>query len=403
MTAVSVNKLCKNYLLYPSAGARVLEAFSRRSRHAVCRALDGVSFEVRRGQTVGVIGRNGSGKSTLLRILAGIIDPTDGAFDVRGKAVPLLDLGAGFVPALTGVENIKLNGKLLGLSNHEILARVDSVLDFAELGEFAYQPVRTYSSGMLLRLGFAIAQSLEPDILLVDEVLSVGDIAFSAKCIARISEFRSRGATVLLVTHSLADLGALCDWVIQLDKGRVAREGPTEEIIRAYLDNMKSSDASAGVPLWRAPSPHRTSTREITIESVDLLGPDGKSVDSIDTGDSMRVRIRFNVKKPVKNPMFRVQIFRADGLFVHGTNTYRQGLEIGAADKDGCIEVRYEKVSLLEGQYFMSVGIYPDEYGKAIADRAYDLMDPALRFGVQSRRRDGAGVTAMTHKWEWPA
>ncbi len=402
--AIRVENVSKQYRLYPTPASRLFEAVTGRARHSICQALDGVSFEVSWGQTIGIIGRNGSGKSTLLHILAGIIDPSGGSFEVRGKAVPLLELGAGFVPALTGIDNIMLNGRLLGLSKREVSDRVEAVLDFAELGEFAYQPVRTYSAGMQLRLGFAIAQSIEPDILLVDEVLSVGDIAFANKCLARIKEFRARGATVLLVTHSLADVGGLCDRVIQLAAGRVVREGPMEEVVRAYMDDIQSGrQASAGVPLWRMPTPHSRKTGEITVGSVDLLSSGGEPTDFVATGEGMCVRICFKVRKPVKNPMFRLQVFRADGLFVHGTNTYRQGMDMGVIDEDGCIEVRYEEVNLLEGHYFAGVGIYPDEYGKAMADSAYDLVEPALSFEVRSGRPDGAGVTAMAHKWEWPA
>jgi len=400
MTAITVHNLSKRYKLYSSPGSKIVEAITGHGRHILHQALDGIDFSVPRGQTVGIVGRNGSGKSTLLRILAGIIDPTAGSFEIQGSVASLLDLGGGFVPGLKGTDNIMLNGRLLGLSKKEVIERTSSILDFAELGEFANQPVRTYSAGMLLRLGFAIAQSLNPNVLLIDEVFAVGDAAFQRKCLARIEDFRARGATVLLVTHSLADLGGMAHRVIHIDRGHIVREGPTEEIIQAYLNDVRTSATEAGAALWRSPSPHRRTTGEIVIEHVDMLGADGMPITSLKTGDPVRIRIRFKVTAPVESPMLRLQVFRADGLFVHGTNTYRHGLNLGKIDKDGSIEVSYERLSLLEGHYWANVGIYPDEFGKAMAEHAYDLLEPALNFEVTSARLDGAGVTAMPHKWE---
>ncbi len=399
MSAITAHNLTKDYRIYPQPGSRVMEAISGKRRHTIIRALDGVSFEVERGQTVGVIGDNGAGKSTLLRILTGIVDPTGGGYIIEGRVAPLLELGAGFVPLMDAKDNIRLNGRLLGLSGEEIKELTPKILEFAELEDYAEHPVRTYSAGMQLRLGFAIAQSLEPDVILVDEVLAVGDIAFQKKCLSRIEEFRARGSTILIVTHSMADLGGLCNRVLRLDGGRVTADGPTEEVIKAYLDDVKAS-SKAKAPPWRIQNPHRRTTSEIAVDSLELLGPDKKKVDAIKSGDSVCLRIHYRVNKAVENPMFRVQIFRSDGLFVHGTNTYRQGLHPGWVEKEGTIELTYERLNLLEGRYWFNVSIYPDEYGKAIAEHAYDLLEPAFQLEVTSGTDEGDGVAAMPHRWE---
>jgi len=397
--AIKLENLTKEYSIYPNPSSRLAEFFSRRPLHETRVALDKVSLEVPAGQTVGVIGANGAGKSTLLRILAGIIDPTGGSYRIVGRVAPLLELGAGFVPLMNAIDNIRLNGKLLGLSGDEIRELTPKILEFAGLEDYAEYPLRTYSAGMQLRLGFAIAQSLEPDVILIDEVLAVGDAAFQKKCLSRIEEFRRKGSTILIVTHSMADLGGLCNRVIRLERGRVAAEGPTEEVVRAYLEDMKAS-SRAEAPPWRVQNPHRRTTSEIVIDAVEILGPGGKKADSVKTGDSLCLRICYRVNKPVENPLFRVQIFRSDGLFVHGTNTYRHGLRVGRLEKNGVVELNYERLNLLEGRYWFNVGVYPDEYGRAVAEHAYDLLEPAFQLDVAGDRKDGDGVMTMPHKWE---
>lgn len=403
LSAIEVNSLSKRYTLYTSSVSHILESITGKSRHRVCRALHEISFQIGKGKTVGIIGRNGSGKSTLLRILAGIIDPSSGGYKIRGLVAPVLELGAGFIPELKGIDNIILNGRLLGMSKSEVFDKAQKILDFAQIGDFAYQPVRTYSAGMQLRLGFAIAQSFDPDVLLIDEVLAVGDAAFQRKCIERIEQIKSQGATVLIVTHSLQDVAALCDYVIQLDAGKILREGTTEEVIRGYLEDIKDSSPEIRISPVESPNPHRKNTKEISIESIDLIDADDKPIKSINTGQTMQLRIRYCSNKAVARPMFRAQIYRYDRLFVHGTNTYRHGFEKESIGSDGVISLIYRELNLLSGRYYINVGVYPDEYGKAIAEHAYDFIEHAVSFEVESSRADGAGVVSMPHKWEWPS
>ena len=197
-------------------------------------ALDNVSFEIKRGETVGFVGRNGAGKSTILGLIAGVLRPNQGRVDVRGRVSPLLELGGGFQPDLTGLENIRLNGVLLGLSRKQVAAKLDDIIEFSELGSFIHQPVRTYSTGMMARLGFAVVASLDPELLLIDEVLAVGDSAFQKKCLNRMAEFKKSGVTVVLVSHSAKDIEALCDRAIWIHNRRVFREGVASEVMKEY-------------------------------------------------------------------------------------------------------------------------------------------------------------------------
>ena len=219
----------------------------RRRRRAFT-ALDGVSLEVRRGECFGVIGRNGSGKSTTLGLMAGVYRPTSGAVRVDGRVSPLLELGAGFHPDLSGEENLLLNGVLLGLTRQQVLAKRDAIVAFSELGEFIRRPLRTYSSGMVARLGFSVVVHLDPEILLIDEVLAVGDEAFQAKCMRKMESFRSSGTTMVFVSHNLAAVESICDRVALLERGRLVTVGPPKEAVAEYLRSVRAAEATAPAP-----------------------------------------------------------------------------------------------------------------------------------------------------------
>jgi ABC-type polysaccharide/polyol phosphate transport system ATPase subunit len=220
---------------------RVIRVFNRQQvGYREFKALDEVSLEIRGGECLGIIGRNGAGKSTLLKVISRILRPTSGRVWVRGSIAPLIELGAGFHAELTGRENVFLNGAMLGFSQTEMESKFDGIVDFAELSDFIDAPLRTYSSGMKMRLGFAIATDIEPDILIIDEILSVGDEAFQEKCLTRMEAFRQRGTTIIYVSHSMSSVEDLCDRVVWLKQGRIAREGRTDEIIEAYLSQVKA-------------------------------------------------------------------------------------------------------------------------------------------------------------------
>lgn len=398
-SAIKIEKLSKIYKIYRSPVDRLLENISGKRRHVETIALKEVSFTIEKGTAVGIIGRNGSGKSTLLKILASIIEPTSGVIEVKGKVSGILDLTAGFMPEFSGIDNIRLNAKLLGMNEKEINKKLDAILEFAGVGAYTELAVKTYSAGMLLRLGFAIAQSVEADIFLVDEVLAVGDASFQKKCIKKMNEFRANGATIILVTHSLADLGGFCNRVIQLDEGRVVQDGPTEKVLQKYLEDVRDRPDKSGAPLVEYFSPYRERSKDIVIEKVELLTKDGIQIEKITTGAPLVVRIKYRVNKAVHNPLFRVQFFNEQGGLVHGTNTYRHNLVLGDLNGEGIIELIYDSFMLLNGRYYLTVGVYPDEFALALADRAYDVHTLAYSIDVESERIQGAGVVSMNHRW----
>lgn len=241
--AVSIENLTKSYNLYENNKQRILEGLFPflNIRHHEFRALDNVSFEVQKGEIVGIIGKNGSGKSTLLKIITGVLNPTGGSVTVKGRVAALLELGSGFNPEYTGIENIYMNGTLMGVSREEMSKRVQDIVDFADIGDFINQPVKNYSSGMFVRLGFAVAINVDADILIVDEALAVGDIAFQAKCMAKMGQIMKNGTTILFVTHDMNTVKRLCQRCIYLDRGVKLMEGPAEEIADEYIHHVRAS------------------------------------------------------------------------------------------------------------------------------------------------------------------
>jgi ABC-type polysaccharide/polyol phosphate transport system ATPase subunit len=303
-------------------------------------ALDGVSFSVPRGATFGVIGENGSGKSTLLKLVAGITRPTRGSLTVDGRVSALIELGAGFHPEISGRENVVINGIMLGLSRREIDARFDEIVAFAELESFIDAPVKTYSSGMYMRLGFAVAIHVEPDVLLIDEVLAVGDEAFTRKCLDKIAEFHRRGRTILFVTHSLGLVEKMCDDVLWLRQGRVADRGDSKRVVDAYLTyvaggedaqfkaRQEAAEAAAqpgavteGAPATGGYRPGRWGGREVEITRVRLLDAHDRERHVFAPGEAVTVVLSVRAPAPVEDFVFGFGLFSADGVNLYGTNT----------------------------------------------------------------------------------
>src|SRR3954471_2332055 len=293
-------------------------------------AMRDVTFDVPRGRTLGVIGRNGSGKSTLLKLVAGITKPTSGTVHVDGRISALIELGAGFHPEISGRENVYINGIMLGLTKREIHERFDEIVDFAELREFIDAPVKTYSSGMYMRLGFAVAIHVNPDVLLVDEVLAVGDEGFTHKCLDKFSEFRRRGKTILIVTHSLPLVERLCDEAVWLDAGEKQAEGDPKRVVDAYLTAIEQSEnqqmaatavrtaqtaepAEPGGDMFQA-TEGRWGSREIEISDVQLVGADGRASFTFHSGDAVSIRFRVKSSKPITDFVFGIGVFNADGV-----------------------------------------------------------------------------------------
>jgi ABC-type polysaccharide/polyol phosphate transport system ATPase subunit len=363
-------------------------------------ALRDVSLDLGRGRMTGIIGSNGSGKSTLLKVLGGILKPTSGQVSVRGRVSALIELGAGFHPEFTGRENIFVNGVLLGLSRAEVRARFDEIVAFAGLQPFVDNPVKTYSSGMYMRLGFAIAVTVDPDILLIDEVLAVGDEAFQHRCVGKIQEFKARGKTIVLVSHDLSSIERLCDEAVWLDGGRLRAQGETRSVVGQYLDHVAREEARAlGVEHAQAEAAARTGnaarwgTREIEITSVRLADAEGRERYLYETGEACTLRLGYRAHQPVENPVFGVGIFRKDGLCCYGTNTAIDRIPWGKITGEGEVTVLFKQLDLVEGDYVLDVAIVQEH-----DHHAYDYHHQLYGFAVRSRVKD-VGVARLAHEW----
>jgi lipopolysaccharide transport system ATP-binding protein len=356
-------------------------------------ALNDVSFEIKRGEYLGLIGANGAGKSTLLKLLNGVILPDRGTIRVHGRVGALLELGAGFHPMLTGRENIHLSGAILGLSRREIDDRFDGIVDFADLQEFIDTPVKYYSSGMYVRLGFSVAISIDPDILIVDEALAVGDTAFRRRCLERIDAFIKAGKTILLVTHNLQEIERITRRVLLLDHGVIRADGAPDEVIASYMRLLNTQRRQEQREEKGNGRKWERSVIEIT--EVELCGDDGKTKRYFRTHDELQVRIKFVAYQLIVNPVFRVQIYRNDGLLCHGMNTERHGINLGKVRGEGGLVLRYPDLSLLGGDYSVHISVLSSQYDE------WPLHQYTMSNGIhfESKIRDGGGVFAMPTEW----
>ena len=376
-------------------------------------ALDGVSFDVPRGTTFGVIGENGSGKSTLLKLLAGITKPTRGSLAVDGRVSALIELGAGFHPEISGRENVAINGIMLGLTRRQIEERFDEIVAFAELERFIDAPVKTYSSGMYARLGFAVAIHVDPDVLLIDEVLAVGDEAFTRKCLDKIGEFRRRGKTILIVTHSLGLVEKMCDDVLWLRGGRVSDQGDPKRVIDAYLTYVAGGEeallagahaAEAGALPPEAPPGEdagrhgyhegRWGGREVEITRVRLLDDRGRERHVYVPGETVTVALAFRAPEPVEDFVFGAGLFTADGVSVYGTNTHLEDYEPRLIHGEGEATLVLDDLRLVEGTYLVDVAVHKRD------GTPYDYHRGLSSFRMKSRIKD-VGVYRPAHRWRF--
>jgi ABC-type polysaccharide/polyol phosphate transport system ATPase subunit len=378
-------------------------------------ALTDVSFSVPKGSTFGVIGRNGSGKSTALKLVAGITKPTIGTVRVDGRISALIELGAGFHPEISGRENVFINGIMLGLTKREIRERFDDIVDFAELREFIDSPVKTYSSGMYMRLGFAVAIHVDPDVLLVDEVLAVGDEGFTHKCLDKFAEFRRRGKTILLVTHSLGLVETLCDDAVWLDGGRVHGQGDPKRIVGAYLtaveageqalmaattakavEEVEASASSDSPPDMFKAAEGRWGSREVEISDVALLNRAGEPSFVFHTGEALRVRLKIRAHHETDDFAFGIGLFNADGVCCYGTNTFVEEMNPERLSGDAEVTFAIETLDLVEGTYKLDVAVHKRD------GFPYDYHRLLYTFRVKSRTRD-IGIYRPQHSWTFSA
>lgn len=312
-------------------------------------ALKDLDLEVRPDEVVGVIGRNGSGKTTLLKLLSKITYPTQGSIDVRGRVASLVEVGTGFHPELSGRENVYLNGSILGLRRREIDARFDEIVAYSGVEAFLDTPIKRYSTGMRLRLGFAVAAHLFPDVLLVDEVLAVGDAEFQAKCLATMNDVGRRGHTVLFVSHNLEAVESICPRTIWIDKGVLRADGPSKEVIASYLAE-NSGGGSQDVDLTDVRG--RAGSGEGRYTRMEFLDADGRATSAVRTGDDLTIRLSYDFEKPVQSPYLGLTISTEFGALVAHPNTWSAGLELGSVSPGpGCVDLKIERLPLMPGSY----------------------------------------------------
>lgn len=331
-----------------------------------------VNFGIAPGRAVGVVGRNGAGKSTLLRMIGGVIRPDEGTVKIDGRIGALLEIGAGLTDDLSGVENIYLMGVVAGMLREEVAARFDDIVAFSELGDFINRPVRTYSTGMKMRLAFSVAVHVEPDVLLIDEVLVVGDHAFQAKCLSRVRAIRDNGCTIFLVSHDAEQIRALCDDVLYLREGRVVAYGPVEETMALFESTM--DEAIAATPAEPLPQTtrelqhnvNRFGSREAEIGNVELLDRDGRQTDAISSGRGLVVRFGYRAAKPMKDVIALVAIYTPDQTCCLEINSLEAGLSLAPCPGEQSISLTIERLDLAEGEYFVTVGLFSADWQQAL-------------------------------------
>lgn len=391
---------CFNYTAEPHRTIldSIIATFSRKhsGKKRKLWALKEVSFDVAAGECLGIIGRNGSGKSTILKLVSSIIQPTEGQIQVSGRLSALLELGAGFHQDLTGRENIYLNGSILGMSRDEVEACYDDIVDFSELDSFIDMPVKHYSSGMFMRLGFSVAVHVSPNVLIIDEILAVGDQTFQDKCIERIFELKRMDTTIIIVSHSLDTIRRLSTKLMWLDTGEVRATGPVDQVIAQYLQYLHESE-TPGIHSGTGGEFRRWGTREIEITSVRLLDSDDNEREIYKTGESLIIEMAYHARSEISDPEFGLAIFRQDGVQVNGPNNRLDGFRIDAVNGPGVIRYRVESLPLLPSTYRITVAIHD-----GTLPRAYDFHEQAYSFRiVASDSSIQTGLVDIPALWEW--
>ena len=419
MNAIEVNNVTKIYKLYKSSRDRLSEIIrlNQKKYHHAFHALNDVSFTIKKGETVGVIGHNGSGKSSLLKIICGVTKPTSGTVKVNGRISSLLELGAGFHPDFTGRENVYMNGALMGFSREEMQRRFPEIEAFADIGEFINQPVKTYSSGMYMRLAFSTAISVDPDILIIDEILAVGDEDFQNKCLQKIQEVRQIGKTIILVSHSTGMLENICERIYLLHHGNCIVEGKPVDVFPVYhrilygkdilgqvvkeesgnitFDNVQHTDNSV-------PRSFRSwGTKEVEITDVYFIDKNSKQKSDgvFKTNERFVVRIEFKTTKKVIKPNFGIAIYSATGALVNGTNSKNSNLGIPFIEGMGVVEYSVEALSLLPGKYYFSAAIVDSD-----SFFFYDHWEKCLTFITEpsEKVRGQTGILFLSEQWSFP-
>ena len=389
MIAIRADHVSKTYRVRRERRRTLKETLLRQYAPArTVEALKDVSFEVKQGETFAIVGANGSGKSTMLKLIAGTSRPTSGTVEVQGRVSALLELGAGFHPDFTGRENVYLNASLLGLSRKETDRVLPQIVDFAELGDFFDSAVKTYSSGMYMRLAFAVAAHVDPDVLLIDEILAVGDEYFQRKCYAKLNEFRSKQKTICFVSHDLTAVERLCRRGLLLDHGVVRAEGDVKRVLDAYHELVAAQEEHALATL--GPRGDRWGSGEVTIESV-TLHAGGAATHLVASGAPFEIRLAYRAAEE-REAVFGITIYRDDGLSVYGTNTKNDGVAV-TARREGTVSFCVDSLALLPGQYELDVA------ATAVDLHPYDYHSKRYTFRVTGTSGE-MGTARIDHHWE---
>ena len=420
--AVVIKNVRKSFKVYSDKITSLKELFVRNNgkRHEKRVVLNSVSFNIKKGEAVGIIGENGCGKSTLLKLMTRIEYPDSGSIDISGKVSALIELGAGFHPDMSGRENIYINASIFGLTKKEIDSRLEQIIEFSELGEYIDNPVRTYSSGMYMRLAFSVAINVGADILLIDEILSVGDASFQSKCFNKLREIKKSGTTIIIVSHALSQIEQLCDRSIWICDGRIRQDGIPRTIHPAYLEYMggkqkekkpaedNAADAADSGTQPEDPaaegSPPQTQeqaaagdgsrwgSRDIVIDRVELLDSSGKPSRNFRCGSAMSIAIRYTVRNRVDSTAFGIGIFRNDGIHCYGSNTQIDHVEDMRVYDRGETVCVIDENTLLPGDYTIDAAVHSED------GFAYDYWCGAASFSVFSDVQD-IGVSRLKHEW----
>jgi ABC-2 type transport system ATP-binding protein/lipopolysaccharide transport system ATP-binding protein len=396
--AIVVDSVSKRFRMHRDQPTNLKEKLTRRSRSTRTEdfwALRDVSLEIPRGTTYGLIGHNGSGKSTLLKLIAGIHRPTAGTITANGRVSAMLELGAGFHPELSGRENIYFNGSILGLTRREITARLDDIIEFSGIGDFIDVPVKVYSSGMYVRLGFSIAANLDPELLIIDEIVAVGDEEFQRRCFDRLYELRRKGTTIVFVSHSLALIQTLCDRVAWLEHGNLRAEGPAFEVVDKYVAEVNAAESSRlGGGSNETDDTHRGSG-EMRITAVEFLDAEGVARPVAVAGRPLTIRVRYDVKEPVTEPVFGLAFHHESGAHIAGPNSQEGGTVAGTVSEPGHVDYHFDRLPLSPGIFVITTGIVDSSQ-----THVFDYRDQAFELRVQpGTGPDAPGIVRLDGRW----
>ncbi|MCQ2416402.1 MAG: ABC transporter ATP-binding protein [Oscillospiraceae bacterium] len=394
MAAIEIEHLKKSFRIYADQGHSLKEKVlsSRRRRYEKRVVLDDVSLQVKKGEAIGLVGKNGCGKSTLLKLMSRILYPDSGSVKLEGRVSSLIELGAGFHPDMTGRENIFTNASIFGLTHKEIEEQLEDIIAFSEMQDFIDNPVRTYSSGMYMRLAFSVAIHVGADILLIDEILAVGDAAFQAKCFERLMEIKGSGTTIVIVSHSMAQLERICDRTIWIENGKIRMEGAPNDVHPLYLEDMGKRRQ-----LSKSNQPEREEPKNSPARWTDicLLNADGERITKFRTGDTVTLQLQYEADpKEAEEALIGLALFRADKALCYGTNTQRERLQPIRLQEKGVVRCTFSPMNLVAGTYWFDVGL------RRMDMFAYDYAAQAVRFTVYNTI-DETGVTRLEHTWDF--